>query len=66
MAQNADQHILAVREALLNVENKQRELHRATKHLHATLSRAGEFYRVEHGHDTPVMAAAVAPKERPD
>lgn len=66
MAQDADQHILAVREALLNVENKQRELRRATHHLHETLARAGEFYRAEHGHDTPVMTAAVAPKERPD
>ena len=62
----ADDHIIAVREALLNVENKQKEAQRAVVHLHATLARAGEFYQNEHGHDSPVMTAAVAPKTRPE
>ena len=68
-----DQHIAAIQSAILEVEQAQAIARKANKRareataiLHARLADAAVAYRDMHGNDTPVMAAAVAPKERPE
>lgn len=68
-----DQHIAAIQSAMQEVEQAQtiarkaiKRAREATAVLHARLSAAAVEYRDTHGHDSAIVAAAVAPKERPE
>lgn len=61
----ADEHFAAVKARIEDLEAQFRAIGKAIKHLHDAIRQAGEAYIDQHG-GSPDMAAAVAPKTKPE
>lgn len=63
---SVDTHIIAISARLEELEAQHRAVGRTIGRLHKELAEAAEAYAEIHGHDSPALSAAVAPKTRPE
>lgn len=60
-----DDHVTAIRTELETLETQHRAVGRTIGRLHKRLALAAEAYAEMHGHDSPALSAAIAPKTQP-
>lgn len=62
---SVDTHVIAIRTQLEALETQHRAVGRTIGRLHKALAEAAEAYAEMHGHDSPALSAAIAPKTPP-